>query len=270
MPRPTPAITGNGKQYRIDRIPDSSADRTLIFGTGGIGKSSLACLASVVGPVAFFDFDESLPKLKPFIEESKLDIRVVPAVETWDDLRGALHAPIWSEIKTLVIDTVTRAEELAVDWTLRNTKHEKGHFVNRLEDFGWGKGYQHVYETFLALFADLDQHVRAGRHVILVAHEMTANVPNPTGEDFLRWEPRLQHPASQKSSVKLKAKEWADHVFYVGYDIVIDEKGIALGSGTRTIYPRERPFCMAKSRTLRDPIVFDEGSHALWAALFAK
>src|SRR5690606_41783294 len=48
-----------------------------------------------------------------------------------------------------------------------------------VEGYGFGKGYTHVYDTFLHLLAELDRHVREGRNVIGIAHECTANVPNP-------------------------------------------------------------------------------------------
>lgn len=271
--KPPDSVPSSNGTFQLNRVGTSDAHRVLIFGTGGIGKTSVACtLARVRGPVAFFDFDGTLELLRPALTEAGVadSVRKVNAVHTWDDLRAALHAPLWSDVKSIVIDTVTRVEELAVEWTLKNTKHEKGHYVNRIEDYGFGKGLQHVYETFLCLFGDLDQHIRAGRNVVLVAHEITATVPNPTGDDFLRFEPRLQHPASGKSSVRSKAKEWADHLLYIGYDLVVDSDGVAQGSGSRTIYVREKPFCMAKSRTLRDNIVFEESSSELWETMFAE
>ena len=40
-------------------------------------------------------------------------------------------------------------------------------------------------------------HARGTRdNVILICHDCTATVPNPTGEDWLRYEPRLQSPGS--------------------------------------------------------------------------
>jgi len=154
-----------------------------------------------------------------------------------------------------------------VAWTIANVPHEKRDVaIRRIEDYGFGKGYQHVYDSFLKLLGDLDQHARAGRHVVLICHDCTSNVPNPSGDDWLRYEPRLQTTNSGKASIRLRVKEWADHLLFVGYDVdVRDGKG--RGSGTRTIYPVERPHCMAKSRTLADPIVYQRNDRALWDQL---
>jgi len=86
----------------------------------------------------------------------------------------------------------------------RQVDETDGVAIRRLEDYGFGKGCQHVYETFLPLLSDLDQHVRAGRNVALILHDCTATVPNPKGEDYIRWEPRLQSPASGKASIRLR------------------------------------------------------------------
>ena len=231
-----------------------------IFGPGGIGKTSLA--ASCPGRTAFFDLDDSLATLRPE------NVQVAEGIATWDDLRSTLQAPIWNEIDNIVIDSATKAEELDVAHTLATVPHEKGTKINRIEDYGYGKGYQFVYETFLTLLGDLDQHIRAGRNVLLLMHDCTANVPNPGGEDWIRYEPRLQAPPSGKASIRLRAREWLDHLLFIGYDVAVDKDGKGKGYGTRTIYPCELPYCMAKSRRLDAPMEYIKNDTALWDALF--
>lgn len=197
--------------------------------------------------------------------------RIDPPPESWDDLRCVLqdHAA-WDDYGAVVIDSLTKAEELATAWTLANVPHEKGHRIESIEGYGFGKGLTHVYETFLKILGDLDAHIRRGRHVICVAHECTANVPNPAGEDWIRYEPRLQSPTSGKSSIRHRVKEWCDHLLYVGYDTAVSKDGKGIGGGTRTIYPVEMPAWWAKSRLLSDPIVYERGSAELWQQLLAK
>jgi len=233
--------------------------RVVLFGPGGVGKTSLADLAP--GPVASFDLDDSLAVLQPE------NTQRIDNVETWDELRSSLNGDGWDDVKTLVIDSGTRAEELAVAWTIANVPHEKGIGIKRIEDYGYGKGYQHVYDTFLLLLGDLDRHARAGRHVILVCHDCTATVPNPQGEDWTRYEPRLQSPNSGKASIRLRTREWADHVFFIGYDVDVKD-GKGRGSGTRTLWPVEMPHCMAKSRRLSEPVPLPAGDPAVWDLLF--
>ena len=168
-----------------------------------------------------------------------LDVeRVEPSPTTWTELRSALHATdLWKNYNAVVIDDLTTAESLAVRWTLENVQAERqggrSVHVDSIEGYGWGKGYTYVYETFLQLLGDLDMHIRAGRMVVCVAHECTARVPNPSGDDWIRYEPRLQN--SERGNIRSRVKEWCDHLFFVGYD-VFAEDGKARGSGTRTIY----------------------------------
>lgn len=242
--------------------------RVGLFGPGGIGKTTLA--ATAPGPVGFIDLDDSLPILRPSLGE--LDIRRVSGIAGWQDMRDALHSDGWDDVRTIVIDSATKAEELSLEWTIRNVKHEKdGVVIRRIEDYGFGKGYQHNYETFLTLLSDLDQHVRAGRNVVLICHDCTATVPNPKGEDYIRWEPRLQNPSSGKASIRLRVREWLDHLMYVGYDVECAKhhNGKAQGHGSRTIYPTEMPWCMAKSRTLADPVELVQFDTTLWNKLLA-
>jgi hypothetical protein len=174
-----------------------------------------------------------------------------------------LQADGWDGIKSIVIDTATKAEELAIAHTLATVRHEKGQAVSSIEDYGFGKGYQHVYETFIGLLGDLDRHARAGRNVCLVCHDCTCNVPNPSGEDFLRFEPRLQSPNSGKASIRLRVREWLDHLFFLDLDRSVSKDGKARGSGSRTLYPSEMGWCSAKSRTVQQPMPLVSG-YEVW------
>ena len=136
-----------------------------------------------------------------------------------------------------------------------------------VEGYGYGKGYGYVFDTFLCVLGDLDRHARAGRNVVLIAHDCTSNVPNPAGEDWLRYEPRLQSPNSGKASIRLRVREWADHVLFIGYDVNVGKNGKGQGAGTRTLYRSELPHCMAKSRTGADPIPLGHDGAAVWSEI---
>ncbi|MBN2582926.1 MAG: ATP-binding protein [Planctomycetes bacterium] len=237
-----------------------------LYGPGGIGKTSLA--ATAPGPVAFFDLDDSLPVLAEQLDG--LDVRPVAGVTSWQDVRSALSGEGWDGIGTIVVDTATRAEELALAYTLATVPHEKGQRVERIEDYGYGKGYTYLFETFMTLLGDLDQHVKAGRNVILVMHDCTSAVPNPMGDDWIRYEPRLSSPASGKSSIRLRVREWLDHLLFVGYDVDVNKDGKGKGQGTRTVYPVEMPWCMAKSRRLDMPVPLVKGDSELWNMIFGQ
>lgn len=254
---PTPPPPAARPTVAFGKPDQAHGHRVLLYGPGGIGKTTLA--AMLPGPVAFFDLDESLGRLG-------IDAPVVHAPD-WDALRQALQSDGWDSIRSIVVDTATKAEELAVAYTLATVPADGGKRAQSVEGYGYGKGYTHVFDTFLPLLADLDRHARAGRNVVLICHDCTSTVPNPAGEDWLRYEPRLQNPASGKASIRLRVREWADHVLFVGYDVAVDKDGKGRGAGTRTLYRSELPHCMAKSRTGADPIPLGPDGAAVWTQI---
>ena len=243
-------------------------ERFAIHGPGGVGKSTLAYTAP--GPVAVFDLEDSMYLVrKQMPAETQAQLRRVAGIKTWQDIRTALNSDGWDEIKTVVIDSATRAEELATAFVVATIPHEKGHKVSKIEEYGFGKGYQYVYDVFLTLLGDLDAHARAGRHIVLICHECTATVPNPSGDDYLRFEPRLQSLGSGKASIRHRVKEWADHLLFFGFDVEVagssrqGKPGKGKGNGTRTVWPVEMAHCMAKSRTMSAPFAVELGRTTL-------
>lgn len=240
----------------------AGADRTVIYGTGKIGKSTLA--AFLPAPL-FFDVEFGTKKLNVAYD---VDLRTAP---TWSMLRGkcasiAIAPP--EGIRSIVIDTATVAEELAKEHVIATRKTEKGKIVDSIEGFGWGKGWQFVYDEFNGLLADLDRIVAQGIHVCLIAHEVSSPVPNPAGEDFIRWEPLLYSGDKKgRGSIRARIKNWAEHILFVTYDVNVED-GKGRGSGTRTIYTQELPTHIAGSRTKQVVISFDlQHPDAIWREL---
>lgn len=234
------------------------ADRIVVYGTGGIGKSTLA--AWLPGPV-FLDLEASTRKLNVARDR----------VSDWPTLRGKiawLAANPPEGMRSLVIDTGTAAEEFARDHVVDTRTTEKGKRVDSIEAFGWGKGWQFVYEEWGALLADLDRVAERGYNVCIIAHDVSSPVPNPAGEDWIRWEPHLYSGDKKgRGSIRERTKEWADHVLFVGYDVNVED-GRGQGVGSRTIFTQELPTHIAKSRTAQLSIPYTiQDPGAVWQAL---
>ena len=228
------------------------AERVGLYGTGGIGKTTLLSLAP--SPV-LLDIGTG---------SGHMDVPRVGGIDTWQDMMDCLNSDVLDDYATIGIDDLSKAEEMSIAHVISHVPHEKGKSVNCIEDYGWGKGLGHNYDNFLHLFAACDRHIRAGRNVLLVAHDCTASVPNPGGEDYIRYEPHLQAPSSGKNSIRERFIQWCDHLLFIGYD-VYSEDGKGRGSGTRTIYTQEMPTHRAKSRTVQGSFPFagpDDG--AIW------
>lgn len=271
MPPPPPpsgapgVAAGPKRTFAVNSGVTADAHRVVMYGPGGVGKTELASLLSQVGKrPLFIDLEEG----SRFLSVTRLD----PSPTTFDELRQVLQdEQLWEAFDTVVLDSLTKAEELATQWTFRNVpKNDRGELATSIESYGFGKGYTHVYESFLPLLGDLDAHIRKGRSVVCVAHECTANAPNPSGEDWIRFEPRLQSPTGGKASIRHRVKEWADHLLYIGFDVAVDRDGKAKGSGSRTVYPFELPTWWAKSRKLANPIPYYQGDAEVWRQMFSK
>jgi len=217
----------------------AGADRILIYGAQGIGKSTLA--AYLPGPL-FFDLQLGTRRLNVTRDTTARDLMT---------LRGKLamvEASPPPGVKSIVIDTATDLEDFCKAHVIASRKTDSGTMVRSIEDYGWGKGWQFVFEEFSAVIADLDRLVAKGFNVCLIAHAVSSNFPNPGGADFIRWEPHLYAgDKNHRGSIRDRVIGWSDHVLFIGYDVaVVDGKG--LGSGTRTIYGFELPTHVAKSR----------------------
>jgi len=264
-PAPPPK-QGNGQKpqtptrdFAVSKGRVAGPQRVLIYGTGGIGKSSLAGLAP--SPV-FLDIEGGT---------NELDVPRIAGIETFAELRSVITGQALEPFGTVILDTATKGEELATAHTLATVPHEKGHFVDRLESYGFGKGLAHVYETFMLLLQDFDSLVRKGKNVILIAHDCISDVPNPVGDDFIRYEPHLQSPKSGKNSVRNRIVQWADHVLFIGYDVV-SRDGKGKGGGTRTIWTNERPDHIAKvrgrtERGVPDSLPYELGDSSIWSMI---
>jgi len=250
--RPTlPAAPGRSAPVRVAKtfrvepwVAKGEGEKIILVGTSGVGKTSLAAMAPE--PV-FIGLDDGARKIgdprtgKPVLH--------IPGVESFDDLRDAIRTPsIFTGRKSVVIDTITKAEELAEPWVLANYKTEKGNVPKSLEHYGWGKGYKHLQEAMRLLQQDFDILIRQGINVILLAQESAITVPNVEGADFLQAGPKLTH--TKQFSVRLDYQEWADHVVRIGYmdTTVVATDGAKAGKLVNTEGATQRAIFTAEAR----------------------
>lgn len=257
-PRPAPKPATTAGRFGVLNGPrQNPPQKILIYGTGGIGKTSLAALAP---SPTFIDVDHDGTKF--------LDVKRITGVFTYQDLLDALNEEsLWGDTRTTVIDSMTGVNKLALAYTLANVKTERGAECKSIEGYGYGKGYRHLHDTTLKFIAALDRHIERGRNVIIIAHAEVTLKPNPEGEDFKAYSPSI--PQKESAPTASFMFGWCDHTFYIGYDTIAKD-GKAKGSGSRRIEVREQPAFLAKSRTLRDPVVFTEGSAEIWNQLNLK
>jgi hypothetical protein len=244
----------------------AGSDAIVIYGPEKIGKSTLA---AYLPGAYFFDVEESTRKMNVARDIS---------IKLWMQLRGKAAAFAASPphgVQSVIIDTATVAQAMAVEYVLETRKTGGGRnegaprAVASIEDYGWGRGWQYVAEEFDALIADLDRIRTKGIFACLICHAVASPAVNPGGADFIRYEPHLYSgDKNKRGSIRDRVSQWADHVLFIGPDFFVKD-GKGMGSGTRSIYTASgMPTHLAGSRTAQVQQPFDlNDPSAIWRTL---
>lgn len=215
---------------------------TTLYGVEGIGKTTFA---SHFPDPLFIDLERGTIRY----ENIK---RVSPPPETWEDLNEVIDLIIKEKpCKTLVIDTLDRAEALEVTWLAKKSN------VSSIEDIGggYGKGYTMSAETMQGFLHKLDRVADAGIHVLLIAHSQKRDVTLPEEfGSFSRYELKLGKMTTSQTAPLVK--EWTENLYFVNYrtDVSSDEKKMnkttkkATGGTQRVMYTTHRATWDAKNR----------------------
>ena len=220
---------------KITKGKRARAQKVVIYGTEGIGKSSLA--AQFPEPL-FIDTEGST---------DNMDVARLDKPTSWVMLNNQI-AFIKSNptvCKTLVIDTIDWAESLCVD-NLCAMHGKKG-----IEDFGYGNGYVYAKEEMGRFLNKLQDLIEIGINVVLTAHAQIRKfeLPDEMGS-YDKYELKLGKKTSSQTAPLVK--EWADLLLFCNYKtyLISQEKSTkkkAQGN-QRVIYTEHNPAWDAKNR----------------------
>ena len=93
-PVPAAPVNQTTKKVVFGSIEQPKGQRVLLYGTGGIGKTTLACQAP--GPVAFIDADESLSILRGQLKEQNIKLPYPVNCSDWKSAREAVQSDGWT------------------------------------------------------------------------------------------------------------------------------------------------------------------------------
>lgn len=206
--------------------------RVLMHGVEGVGKTTFASHAP--RPI-FLGAEDGT---------SHLDVERFPTPETWADVTDAVQTLTAEQhpYKTLVVDTVDWAEPLIWDFICRRDTQDN------IEAYGYGKGYTAALDEWRKLLAALER-LRAARHthVVMLAHSWIRPFKNPEGEDYDRYELKLNAKAGGL------LKEWSDCVLFANFETYAAKdkqtkrvKGVS--TGARLLYTTRTAAYDAKNR----------------------
>lgn len=208
----------------------SRAQKVVLYGVEGIGKSTLA---SQTPDPLFIDVEGGT---------TQLSVKRTQTPSTWPELLDIVQAVAQTPAccETLVIDTADWAEPLCVDYVC--SKNNK----KSIEDFGYGKGYTYLAEEFKNLLAKCDQVIQSGKHVLILAHakQRKVELPDEMGA-YDAWGLKLS------KNVAPILKEWADALLFANYKtyVIDDGNGKRKAQGARrVIYANHAAVWDAKNR----------------------
>nr|DAS24618.1 MAG TPA: AAA domain protein [Caudoviricetes sp.] len=219
---------------QITRGKRARAQKVVIYGPEGIGKSSFA--SQFPDPV-FIDTEGST---------DNMDVARLDKPTSWTMLVNeiAFIKANPTECKTLIVDTVDWAEQLAVAHVC--SQHGK----QGIEDFGWGKGYTYVQEEMGRFLNALSDLVDMGINVVLTAHAQIKKFEQPDEMgSYDRYELKLGQKTGSKTAPLVK--EWADMVLFANYKTLVmttDNGKKKAQGGERVMYTNHRPAWDAKNR----------------------
>lgn len=206
------------------------AQKVVIYGAEGIGKSSLA--ACFPDPL-FIDTEGGT---------AQMDVRRIDKPQSWEELLAIVQevATTPNVCKSLILDTADWAEQLIVSFLC--TKYKQ----NSIESFGYGKGYTYLAEEFTKLLHAFDQVIAADIHVVITAHAKMRKFEQPDEMGaYDRWEMKLS------KQVAPLLKEWCDLLLFCNYQtfVVTSENNTQKAQGgKRVMYTSHHPAWDAKNR----------------------
>ncbi len=221
---------------KITRGKIASAQKVVIYGPEGIGKSTFA--ARFPEPL-FIDTEGST---------KNMDVARLDKPTSWTMLKNQIAYVTQNPniCKTLVIDTIDWAEQLCLN-EICAAYGKKG-----IEDFGYGNGYVYEKEEFGRFLNSLEELIDRGVNVVLTAHAQLRKFSQPDefGE-YDRWELKLGKKTG--SQISPLVKEWADMLLFANYKTVAvqaDKEGnkFKAQGGERVMYTEHHPCWDAKNR----------------------
>ncbi len=223
----------------------AKAQKVVLYGPEGIGKSSLA--AQFPDPL-FIDTEGST---------SNMDVARLDKPTSWEFLNQQIDFIKQQQpCKTLIIDTIDWAEHLGIQYIVSRSNKKS------ITHFGYGEGFIQLEEEFGRFLNKLSDVIDVGINVVLTAHAKIVKFEDP-GEmgAYDRYELKLGNKTTAKTAALVK--EWADMVLFLNYktfSVATDDKGTRHKGqgGERKMYATHNPAWDAKNRhSLPDEMSMD-------------
>lgn len=215
----------------IQKGRQARAQRIVIYGPEGIGKSTLASHAP--SPL-FLDTEMGTGQL----EVDRLDVTMLDHIgATVNALLNEQH-----EYKTVVVDTADNLWRLCADAVCAENKWPD------IEKPGFGKAYAMASDRFRVVLSWFDRLIDRGVNVVIVSHAKVDKVNPPDNAEYSKYCIKVSAPTKQAEASREFLKEWCDCLLFCNFDMTVSSTGKAIGNHERVVNTVPAPAWEAKNR----------------------
>lgn len=204
--KPAPSRLGSIRKRKLGLFP-----RILIYGPEGVGKSTIAADADAL----FLDIEGGSGELEAARYSFNPDQK--------DEFKSRSYEQTCEAVEDLIAHPMACPPAVAIDTgdALEAQIHAylcKKHKVDSIEKVGggFGKGYRAAIEELRRFQSRLDLVRAHGVTVIVLAHSTTTTFKNPEGEDFDRYQLKMND--SRNASFAAQMKEWCEVVGFLHFE----------------------------------------------------
>lgn len=248
-----------------------------IYGTGGIGKTSLA--AEFPDPLYLFTEGEEPPT---DIELPTLvgDDGEPKPIESFSELLNVFEQLLTEKhsFKTVIVDSLDALEKMVWAHTCARMGWETIDSNDKGSPTAFGKGYLEADNDWLEYIAAVRALARAGLHVVQILHSEVKSHNDPVVDSYDRYRPKLQKRAAdiimEKSEALLFLNKRASMKTVEKGFGKKESKPEGMSGSERVIYTDERAGFLAKNRLNMPASIpykkgrgFDELSKYFYAAV---
>jgi len=256
QPQTTPQSTSGRKpMVGLTKGKIQAPFRIVIYGPEGVGKTSIAANAEDV----VFLCRESGTEL--------FDVERLAECTQWRDAqpdKDGIRRDVWSQLeqvrtndhhfKTLAVDTLDWLEPLVFQHVIENDPDRSKNKGKSIEAAygGYGKGHVVVLNEWRAFIHQLDTiRKERGMNILLLAHSHVKVFNNPEGDNWDRYQLKMNEKASSLF------KEWCDAVLFANTEVLASKKSGGMGDtkkmfgvsdNARYLFTNRRPAWDAKNR----------------------
>jgi len=237
----------------LHRKTATEPPRILLYGPEKAGKTTLA--SEFPNPV-FLQIEDGT---------GNLEIDTFGKLSSWSEVSEALSVLMTEEhgFQTVVLDSVSALQPII--WAETGERgDDKGNKKNRIEDFGYGKGYTYALAVWQELIDGLNiLRIDRGMTIIMIAHAKIDRFDDPETVGYSRYEIDLHEKARDL------LKRDSDAILLLKPDVTIKtedagfNKTRAIAAGGRNVWMHcdSRPAYVAGNRySLPEKILYTRGA----------